>query len=68
MNAEDLLHEARKAWRERNAASLELSRLRKYARETPGMKHDRAKWERQQHEADATLRRILGGEHEYPEP
>ena len=55
-----LLAQAREAYRIKRKAEGELSRLRKYKRDTDGMKADRARHERHCAEADAVLTRILG--------
>lgn len=56
------LGEARKAWRDKATAESQLARLRGYrGRPTPGMKDDMNSWSRLLSEADATLRRVLGG-------
>lgn len=60
-HAEALMH-ARKAWRDKATAESQLARLRGYrGRPTPGMKDDMNRWSRLLSEADATLRRVLGG-------
>lgn len=61
-DAERDLADARKAWREKATAESQLARLRGYrGRPTPGMKDDMNRWSRLLSEADATLRRVLGG-------
>lgn len=63
MAAEDagLLAEARRAWRAKREAESQLARLARYARMTPGMRDDRARWSARLGEAERTLARILGG-------
>lgn len=62
MSAEQLLADARKAWRDKAAAESQLARLRGYrGRPTPGMRDDMDRWARLLTESDATLRRVLGG-------
>ncbi len=61
-DAERDLADARKAWRDKATAESQLARLRGYrGRPTPGMKDDMNRWSRLLSEADATLRRVLGG-------
>lgn len=60
-DAQELLQEARRAWAQLRQAKSQLARLAGYARMTPGMKDDRARWSRLQGEAESTLLRILGG-------
>lgn len=62
MTDAETIETLRQAWRIHAQAERELRRLRKYTNETPGMRSDRARWERQRNEAGAILRRILGGE------
>lgn len=60
-HAEALMH-ARKAWRDKATADSQLARLRGYrGRPTPGMRDDMDRWAKLATEADATLRRVLGG-------
>lgn len=62
MSAEQLLADARKAWRDKATAESQLARLRGYrGRPTPGMRDDIDRWSRLLTESDATLRRVLGG-------
>lgn len=62
MSAEQLLADARKAWRDKATAESQLARLRGYrGRQTPGMRDDMDRWSRLLTESDATLRRVLGG-------
>ncbi|HEY4530896.1 MAG TPA: hypothetical protein VIG97_11340 [Luteimonas sp.] len=58
---EQQLGAARQAWRNKISAESQLARLRRYARLTPGMKHDQMQHSRVLSEAEATLRRVLGG-------
>ena len=57
----DLLAEARRAYREKQAAKSTLSRLRTYRGQTPGMRHDASMALQRLDSANATLDRILGG-------
>lgn len=58
----EALEQARKAWRDKATAESQLARLRGYrGRPTPGMKDDMNRWSRLLSEADANLRRVLGG-------
>lgn len=54
------LEEARKAWKDKNRADREMSRLRSYARMTPSMKDDFASYSSLMTRALETLNRILG--------
>ena len=58
--AEQQLAEARRAWRERHWAEHELTRLRRYARLTPGMKADQQQHAATLRRAEETLARTLG--------
>lgn len=56
------LIEVRKAFRDKATAESQLARLRGYrGRPTPGMRDDIDRWARLLTEADATIRRVLGG-------
>lgn len=59
--AEALLYEARSATRERDLAASHLARIRGYARQTAAMREDAMRWAKVLSEAEATLRRVLGG-------
>lgn len=61
MTPEQQLAEARKAWAERRNAEVQLSRLRRYGRLSPGMKDDMQRHSMAAVRADATLQRVLGG-------
>lgn len=61
MSAEQQLADARKAWADKLNAEAQLSRLRHYARMTPGMKDDHRRYSDTLHKASTTLARVLGG-------
>lgn len=59
--AAEQLQAARKAWADKARAESELSRLRRFRGMTPGMKADQARHQSVLFQAEATLRRVLGG-------
>ena len=60
-SADQLLAEARRAWVEKKAAELTLSRLRRYTGMNAGMRYDASKAKDRLYAAEQTLQRVLGG-------
>lgn len=60
-SAEQQLAELREAWRTKLRSESTLARLRTYSHRTAGMKADADRAVRQLMEADATIKRVLGG-------
>lgn len=61
LTAAELLTHAREAWRLKKSAESQLSRLRKYRRQTTAMKRDGTRYAETIETANRTLDRVLGG-------